>query len=96
MKLNAQKLEISPTQTILNSAANMNNVKNEKYELSPDEIEKRSISGERFRTIFNMHWIEKTKLLQERLKRYDDKNYFRKKKKSRENLIIGEKVLILP
>ena len=78
-KLNAQKLNISPAKIISNSAANMNKVKNEKYRLSPEETEKKSISVGRFRTVFNMHRIEKAKLLHEMLKRFDDKKYSRKK-----------------
>lgn len=39
--LNSQKLKVSPTQIILKSAANMNNVMSKKYGLSPEEIEKR-------------------------------------------------------
>ena len=62
-KLNAQKLKIFPRKIILNSAINMNNVPNEKYGLTPEEIEKRSISNKRFRTIFHIHWIERTKLI---------------------------------
>ena len=54
-KLNAQKLKISSTKVILNSAINMNNVPGEKYRLTPEEIEKKSISNERFRIIFNMN-----------------------------------------
>ena len=73
----------------------MNNIKSEKYGLSPEEIEKKSLSGERFRTIFNMHRIEKTKLLHDRLDRYDKKKYLAKRRKLRENLNIGEKVLVL-
>ena len=47
----------------------MIDVKNEKYGLSPEEIEKKkkSLSGERFKTIFNMHRIEITKLLPDTL-----------------------------
>ena len=41
-KLKTQKLKISSTKIVLNSAANMNNVKNEKYGLSPEEIEKKN------------------------------------------------------
>ena len=41
-KLNAQKLNISPTKTILNSAENMNNVQCEKYDLRLEEIEKKN------------------------------------------------------
>ena len=39
-KLNSQKLKISPTKIILNSANNMSSVQSEKYGLSPEEIEK--------------------------------------------------------
>ena len=42
-----------------------------------------------------MHWIEKTKLINNRLNRYDKKKSDRKKKKLRENLNINEKVLVL-
>ena len=66
---------------ILSSVANMNNVKNEKYELSPGEIEIKPFSGERFKAVFNIHRTEKTKLLHDRLKRYDDKKYSRKREK---------------
>ena len=41
-KLNARKLKISLTKIILNSANNMNS---EKYGLSPEEIEKKSLSS---------------------------------------------------
>ena len=90
-KLNAQKLKISLTKIILSSASNMNNTQNEKYGLIPEEIEQKSLSNERFRTIFNMHQIEKTKLTHERLKRYDDKKYKTKKKNLRENLNLTKK-----
>ena len=73
----------------------MNNVPSEKYGLTPEEIEKKSISNERFRTIFNMHPIERTELIHDRLTRYDKKKYDRTKKKLRENLNINEKVLVL-
>ena len=64
VKLNAQKLKISPTKIIQNSALNRNIMKSIKYSVSPEEIERRSLAGELFRTIFNMHRIEKTKKLQ--------------------------------
>ena len=73
----------------------MNNTQNKKYGVIPEEIEQKSLSNERFRTIFNVHWIEKTKSTRERLKRYVDNKYNRKKKKLKENLKINEKVLVL-
>ena len=94
-KLNSQKLKITPTKIIQNSALNMNNMKSVKYRLSPKEIEKQSLAGEQFKTIFNMHRIENTKRLYDRLERYDKKRYSAKTKKLRENLMTGEKVLVL-
>ena len=94
-KLNSQKLKITPTKIIQNSALNMNNMKSIKYRLSPEEIEKQSLAGEQFKTIFNMHRIENTKRLYDRLERYDKKRYSAKTKKLRENLMTGEKVLVL-
>ena len=90
-KLKAETLKISPTKIILKLAINMNNVPSEKYEIIPEEIEKKSFSYERFRTIFNMHQIEKTKLIHDRLNRHDK----RKKRKLRKNLSINEKIPVL-
>ena len=94
-KLNAQKLNIKPTKTIHNSAQNMNLMKSVKYGLSPEKIKKFCLAGERFKTVFNMHRLEKTKKLHDRLKRYDQKRYTAKRKKLREDLMINEKVLVL-
>ena len=68
-KLNAQKLKITPTKIIQNSVLNINNMKSKKYGLSPEEIERRYLAGKRFKTIFNMQRIEKTKQLYDRLDR---------------------------
>ena len=50
-KSNIQKLKISSTKIILKFAANMNNVLSEKYGLSPENIETRSLSDEKFRML---------------------------------------------
>ena len=68
-KLNAQKLTITPTKIIQNLVLNINNMKSKKYGLSPEEIERRYLAGKRFKTIFNMQRIEKTKQLYDRLDR---------------------------
>ena len=68
-KLNAQKLKITSTKIIQNSVLNINNMKSKKYGLSPEEIERRYLAGKRFKTIFNMQRIEKTKQLYDRLDR---------------------------
>ena len=79
--LSASKLKIAPKNIILNSAMNMNNLKSQKYELSPEQIEKISLAGERFKTIFNIHRIEKTKKLHDRLDRYDKRRGLREGRK---------------
>ena len=70
-KLHGQKLKISPTRIIENTVFNMNLMKSLKYGMSPEKIERRSLAGERFRVVFNMHLIKKTKKLHDRLNRYD-------------------------
>ena len=88
-------MKVTPTKIITTSPENMNSVLNEKYGLSPNEIEKKPLSSERFRTLYNFHRIERTKKLHDRQDRYDKKKYGSKRKKLRENLNIGEKDLVL-
>ena len=94
-KLNAQKLKISPAKIVQNSTLSMNLMKNTKCGLSPKEIEKQSLAGERFKTVFNMHQIEKTQRLHNRLDKYDVMKYSAKRKKLRDELFVGEKVFVL-
>ena len=51
----------------------MNSVQNEKYGVSPNETENKSLTSERFRTLSNFYRTEKTKMLHNRLDRYDKK-----------------------
>ena len=94
-KINPQKLKISPSKIIQNLTLNMNLVKSSKYGLSPQEIERRALSGECFKTIFNMYRIEKTQKLYHRLDDYDVKKYPAKKRKLRDELLVGEKSISL-
>ena len=59
------------------------------------KLKKKSLSSERFRTLFNFHRIKKTKVVNNRLDRYNEKKYKAKRRKLRENLSVGEKVLVL-
>ena len=93
-KLNAQKLKINHTKIIQNSTQDMNIIKSIKYCMSPEEIDKRSLASEQFRTVFNMHRIETSRKIHNILDRYD-KNWYSKRKKLREELLIGEKLLVL-
>ena len=92
-KLASQKLKITPKKIIEMSTANMNIQSSKKYGFSPEEVEKRAL--QRFRTVYNVHRLEKTDKLNERQYRYNKKKYNRKRKTLRENLSIGEKVNVL-
>ena len=74
----------------------MNLKKSTKYGLSPDEIERRSLANECFKTVFNMHRIERTQGLHCILDDYDKKRYSAKKKKLREDLSLEKKCMCSP
>ena len=73
-KLHGQKLKISPKKIIEMSTANMNILASKKYGFSPEEVEKRALESERFRTVYNMHRLDKTNKLNIRQDRYKKKS----------------------
>ena len=81
-KLMGQKLKLTPKKIIELSTTNMNIMPSLKYGISPENIESKSLNSERFKTLFNMHRIEKTSKLNDRLDRYDKKIYQKKEKSS--------------
>ena len=90
-----QKAKIPAVTIIKQSTENMNNVKSEKYSISPNVIEEKCLSSQRFRTLFNFERIERSKNVSDRLHKYDRKRYTVKKKKIHNILEIDEKVLAL-
>ena len=62
-KLFSQKLKMSQRKIIQMSTINMNIRPSKKYGFSPEEVEKRALESERFRTVYNMHRLEKTNKL---------------------------------
>ena len=94
-KLKGEKLKLTLKKIIEISTANINIKPSNKYGFSPDTIEVKALNSERFRTLFNMHRIDRTGKMSARIDRFDKKKYLGKKKKLRENLDIGEKVYIL-
>ena len=56
----------------------MNIQPSKKYGFSTEEVEKRELQSERFRTVYNMHRLEKTDKLNQRQDRYDKEKYDRK------------------
>ena len=90
-----QKAKILAVTIIKQSAENMNNVKREKYGISSNVIEEKSLSSQRFRTLFNFERIKRSKNISDRIDKYDRKKYAAEKKKLCNNLGVGEKVLVL-
>ena len=74
-KLKGQKLKITSNKIIKISTKNMNIQPRKKYGISPDEVESRAFKSEKFRTLYNMHRIEKTGKLNIRMDRYDQKKF---------------------
>ena len=65
-KLDSQKLKISPKKVIIMSTANINIQPSKKYGFLPEQVEKMAIESKRFRTIYNMHRLDKTQKLNQR------------------------------
>ena len=87
------KSKITVKTIIKRSAYNMNKVISEKYGISPNDIETKSLSSKQFRTKFNFDSINKSKKIANRLNKYDKNNYSRKKKEQREPLILARMCL---
>ena len=94
-KINAQKLKISPTKIIEKSVENMNLRPSKKYGLPPEDVERRALSNEHFKTIFKMKRTQKTQRLHRRLDDYDKKRYSFKRKQLNADLFIGERIYVL-
>ena len=73
---------------------NMNIPPNKKYSLAPEEVERKALRSERFRTACNRYRLENVRKFNLRQDGYD-KKYDKKRKKLREDLYIGEKVYVL-
>ena len=65
-ELTNQKLKISPNKITEMSTINMNIQPSKKYGFPPEEVEKRALQSERFRTVYNTHRLEKTDKLNQR------------------------------
>ena len=61
----------------------MNIQSSKNYGFSPEEVESCTLKSKKFRTLYNMHRIEKTDKLNLRIDRYDEKKNSKKKKKTK-------------
>ena len=87
-RLNSAKL-------IKKTVQNMNNTKSIKYGLEPEIIEKRSLTDDNFREKYDFYRLNQVTKALKRYKKHDVNIDLRRKKKLREPLTIGERVLIL-
>ena len=87
-------MKVTLTKIILTFEDNMNNVLNEKYGLSPNDIKNKSLSIEKLRVPFRFHRIKRTKKMHDRLDRYN-KNKNKKQKTAKKCQCWKKKVLIL-
>ena len=86
--------KIKPNELIKKVTMNMNKTKTAKYQIEPENVEKKSLEDGNFREKFDFYRIDKVSKHSKRIIRYmakKDEN----KRKLREPLNIGEKVLVL-
>ena len=87
-KLNSAKL-------IKKTVQNMNNTKSIKYGFEPEVIERQSLTDENFKERYDFHRLNQITKAFKRYKQHDLTVDFKRKKKLRDPLTIGERVLIL-
>ena len=73
----------------------MNKTNSQKYGLPPETIEKKTLSDNVFREVYDFHRMVRVSRDADRYKRYDVRLDKKQKKQLRELLILGEKVLVL-
>ena len=86
---------LNSSKVIKKTVENMNNTKSIKYDLEPEVIEKRSLADENFKEKYDFYRLYKVTKAFKRYKKHDVNVDFRRKKKLRDPLTIGERVLIL-
>ena len=74
------------------STENMNISPSKKYGFAPERVERESLWSEKFKSLFNMHRLERSEKTAARLDRCDHKVNERKKKKLRKRLNVGARV----
>ena len=89
------KKRLNSAQLIKKAVQNMNNVKSSKYGFEPEYIERESLKDENFKERFDFHRLKRVTKDFKRYKRHDMQFDLKRKKRLREPLAIGERVLIL-
>ena len=87
--------KLNSTKLIRKTVENMNKTKSIKYDLEPEVIEKRSLLDDNFREKYDFYRLVRVTKALNRYKKHDVNIDLKRKKKLREPLAIGERVLIL-
>ena len=95
LSMQRKLLKLTPKKIIEISTENMNISPSKKYGIAPERVENKAPDSVKFKTLFNMHILEKSEKLANRLDRCDDRIYERKRKRLREKLNVGERVYVL-
>ena len=90
-----QKKKINSKQIIEKAVENLNKTNSEKYGVAPETIEKKTLENDTFREIYDFYRLAKVTKDANRYERYNEKLDKKQKKKLREPLNIGEKVMAL-
>ena len=89
------KKRLNSAKLIKKAVQNMNNTKSIKYGFEPEVIERQSLTDENFKERYDVHRLKQITKAFERYKRHDLTVDLKRKKKLRDPLTIGERVLIL-
>ena len=95
---NAYKLskkKINSKKIIEKSVQNLNNTNSEKYGAPPEIIEQKTLENEVFKEVYDFYRLAKVTKDAGRYERYNEQLDKKQKKKLREPLNIGERVLVL-
>ena len=89
------KKRLNSAKLIKKAVQNMNNTKIIKYGFEPEVIERQSLTDENFKERYDFHRLKQITKAFERYKRHDLTVDLKRKKKLRDPLTIGERVLTL-
>ena len=92
--LNSKK-RLNSKNIIKKAVENMNKTNSQKYGLPPEIIGKKTLADDVYREVYDFYRLVKVSKAHNRYERYDLELDTKKKKKLREPLEIGEKVLVL-
>ena len=89
------KKRLNSAKLIKKTVQNMNNTKSIKYGFEPEFVERQSLTDENFKERYDFHRLNQITKAFKRYKQHDLTVDFKRKKKLRDPLTIGERVLIL-